>query len=238
MYFYNIEETMIVKYKVQMDYKKLKGLKQEIIEKCSLIEHKKEESTSSIIRLNSMYMKNYKSEKTNKKDFKTHKCIYSISYDIYTPPHLVDLINELLKENFSIIPEILDYKEYFNIEQSEIKDRYNELLNELYDPDYVKIYKDPNPKPENPNRREMLREMEKLLDDYQKKVEENSKKTKVDDYRIKVLNCLRLKEVKQYPIAMLAELYDFFDESTEKTVNKTLNKIITKKLIKDEKEEY
>ncbi len=234
MYFYNLEGTMIVKYKVKLDYKRLKELKFKIIDNCSLIEHKKEESPSAIIRLNSAHMKNYKSEKINTKD----EDIYSISYDLYYPPHLVELINELLKQNFSIIPEIIDYKEYFDIDYSIIKDRYYELLNELYDPDYVKIYKDPNPKPENPNRREMLKELEQMLTDYQNKIEENSKKTKLDEYRIKVLNCMRLQKVKQYPIAVLSELYDFFDESTEKTVNKTLNKILNKQLIKDEKEEY
>lgn len=238
MYFYNIEGTMIVKYEVKLNYPKLKELKKEIIDNCSLIEHKTEESTNSLILFDSVYMRNYRSIKTNKKDFKTKKNIYSISYDLYNPPYLITLINELLKENFSIITEILNYKENFSIEESEIKNRYNELLNELYDPDYVKIYKNPVQEEEDKNRIILLRELEELLTNYQNKKVENSKKNNVESYRIKVLNCIKLKEIKKYPIEMLIELQDFFDESNEKTVGKTLNKILTRKLINDEKKEF
>lgn len=238
MYFYNIEGTMIIKYEVKLNYKKLKELKKEIIDNCSLIKHQIEETINPIIVFNSIYMRNYKSIKTNKKDFKTKKSIYLVTYDLYNPPYLVELINELLKENFSIITEILNYKENFSIEVFEIKDRYNKLLNELYDPDYVKIYKSQVQEDDSKNRLNLLRELEKLLSNYQIEKEEHSKKTDIEKYRLKVLDCIKLKEIQKLPIEYLSFVQDFFNESNEKTISKTLNKILTRKLLNDEKKEF
>ena len=238
MYFYNIEETMIVKYEVELNYIKLKELKKEIINNCSLIIHKEEESTNSIILFDTVYMRNYRSIKTNKKDFKTKKSIHLVSYDLYSPPYLVILINELLKENFSVINEIMNYKENFSIEEPEIRERYNELVNELYDPDYVKIYKNPVQEEEDKNRIILLKELEELLTNYQNKKIENSEKTNVDKYRLKVLECIRLKKINSMPIEALTMIQTFFDESKEKTLNKTLNKMLKRKLINDEKKEF
>lgn len=238
MYFYNVEGTMIVKYEVQLDYRKLKELKKQIIDNCSLIEHKKEESTTAIIYFNSGYIKNYKSEKTNKKDFKTKRNIYSVSYDVYEPPYLVYLINELLKENTSVITEILNYEEIFDVEESKIKNKYDELLKKIYNPDYVKIYKNPVPEQEDKSRIDSLRELEKLLTDYQKEKEENNKKTNIEKYRMDVLNCIFLKEIQKLPIEYLSFVQNFFSESTEKTLDKTLKKILTKPLINNKKEEF
>ena len=44
MYFFDLDETIIVKYEVKLNIDKLKKLKKEIINNCSMIEHKSYET--------------------------------------------------------------------------------------------------------------------------------------------------------------------------------------------------
>ena len=224
MYFFDLDETIVVKYEVEINNEKLKKLKKEIIKKCSMIEHKSYETINPLSQFNFYYMKNYKKEKTNKKDFETKKDIYLISYDLYNPPYLVTLIDELLLGNTSVINDIKNYHESFSINEPSINDKYKKLLDLLYDPDYVKIYGVPENQEEKRNRVKLLKEMEDLLTNYKNKKINNSKEKNIDDYRIEVLDCITMKQIETISLESLVKIQRFFDKSNEKSLNKTLKK--------------
>lgn len=227
MYFYNLEGTIIIKYKVDLNITRLKKIKQDIIDNCSEINNKSYETTNPPL-FNHKYIKNYKKEKTNKKDFETKSDIYLVSYDFYNPPYLVTLIDELLLGNTIVINEIKKYKENFCIDNSNIQEQYKELLSKIYDKEDIKIYGAIQDESEKERRKVLLKDMESLLTKYQ-----NQKKPLIDEYRLQVLECINLKVLKSIPLDNLLEVQNFFSDSTEQTLNKNLYKILEKKLIKE-----
>lgn len=123
MLYFRKNNKVIEKYLISFDKEKIEKLKNEIINKCSFINHIEYESeilptfTNKIIR-------NYIDIPTGevKMYFEETKDIYRFSYDEYEPPYLVELINQLLDGNLSAIDKILRYD---ISSKSNIDDRIN-----------------------------------------------------------------------------------------------------------------
>lgn len=225
MYFYDLEGVNVVKYEVNLDINKLNQIKREIINNCSIIEHKSYETTNPIIKFESPYMKNYKSEKTNKKDFKTKKQIYIVSYDLYNYPYLVKLINELLLGNTSVIDEIKNYKENFSIEEPSINKEYNRLLS-LLEKEDIKIVGAQESEEEKQKRIHNLKKLEILLTNYQQEKVLYSKNNNIEEYKLKVLECIKLKKINSISLEVFLDMQNFFNDSTPQNLHNTLKKII------------
>lgn len=232
MYFYDLEDITIVKYEVKINISELKKLKKEIIKNCSRIVHKSYETTQfPNVFLNNI--KNYNSQNTGRKD-ENNNDIYLVSYDLYIYPYLVTLINELLLNNMSVINELQEYQEIYSIEQMDINGEYKKLLDKINSKEDIKIVGTNESEEDRKKRKQLLKEMEKLLTNFENQNSINSKSTEIDKYRLKVLNCINLKKIGNLSLKTFIEIQDFFTDSTEKVLNKNLIKILNRPLIKEE----
>lgn len=232
MYFYDLEDITIVKYEVKINISELKKLKKEIIKNCSRIVHKSYETTQfPNVFLNNI--KNYNSQNTGRKD-ENNNDIYLVSYDLYIYPYLVTLINELLLNNMSVINELQEYQEIYSIEQMDINGEYKKLLDKINSKEDIKIVGTNESEEDRKKRKQLLKEMEKLLTNFENQNSINSKSTEIDKYRLKVLNCIDLKKIGNLSLKTFIEIQDFFTDSTEKVLNKNLIKILNRPLIKEE----
>jgi len=225
MYFYNLEGTMIIKYKVDLNVTKLKKLKQEMINNCSQITNKTYETIETLL-FDSQYVKNYKRENTNKKDFDTNKDIFLVSYDLYNPPYLVILIDQLLLGNTIVINKIKKYNEIYCVDNSFIQEQYQNLLSSIYGEEDIKIYGEHPDETKKERKKQLLKEMEKLLNMYET---QNKNNDLIEGYRLQVLECINLNVIKTISLNMLFDIQDFFNDYTEQTINKDLYKILQKK---------
>lgn len=218
MYFYNIEETMIVKYKVNLNVTRLRNIKKQIIKKCSNPIFNSYETTNPPIQFDYPNITNYKLVKSDDKKFQ-------VSYDLYNVPYLVTLIKKLLLGNTNVISEIQNYQEFPSMEDPYVNEKYQILLSKLYDKEDIKIYG----AEENKQKRiVLLKELENLLSTYENKRLNNIKHDMVDRYRIKTLECIDLKFIKSISLKDFIELQCFFYNSDDKEMCEDLQKILKK----------
>lgn len=115
------DNDVVKKYKFEIDKEKLEKLKSEIIENCSIIRHKKTKvddrygMINSICKDKSIYIKNYNMKKIKEvenNDFygPSWYTVYEEEYDLYDYPDVVDIINEVLKNNEEMIIKLLNYE--------------------------------------------------------------------------------------------------------------------------------
>lgn len=115
---YYIEETdnEVVKYEVKLDTDRLKSLKEEIIEKCSEIDHRCYESDyePGYDFFETHHIENYHSTKTGKTKeyFEETRDIYKIEYDEYKSPLIVDYIDILINGDTTVIPSLKHYSSF------------------------------------------------------------------------------------------------------------------------------
>ncbi len=116
MIYFKKNEDTIEKYQVTFSPKELENLKEEIIENCSLIEHKEYKSDYAP-RFTNEIIKNFKSTPLGetKEYFEETRDVYQYTYDEYIPPYLVELINKLLNGNAKALEEILTFNPYSNL---------------------------------------------------------------------------------------------------------------------------
>lgn len=128
IYFKNNGE-IIEKYNVTFDKEKLDELNKKIINNCSFIQHKEFRSDYSPRFSNKDLVKNFKYSYVGEKEyFEETRDVYLYSYDEYIPPYLSQLIDRLLRDDVTVVDEILNY----NISnESQIDDRINMLNNKL-----------------------------------------------------------------------------------------------------------
>ncbi len=116
-YYYNIQKNSktnkyyINKYLVSLDIENLQILKENIINNCSHITHKKYETTEEPNYYDVQHIRNYKSKKLGiieQNDFLSQdKTNYLVEYDYYEHSKLVKTIDILLKGNLDIIDSLM-----------------------------------------------------------------------------------------------------------------------------------
>lgn len=189
MKYYNLKDDVIEKYNVTFDIKEIEKIKNEIINNCSDIEHKKYFSDYSPSFSKNDIIRNYHERRTGevKEYFEETRFIYEYSYDRYVPPHLVNLLNDLLKGE-NVLEDILTYKV---LDKLPIDIKIEEKEEELKDID------DKNTKVKI----EKLKEYEKLLE--LKKLNENQKPLSlyydklISLFKFELEDTLSIEEVKK-----------------------------------------
>ena len=195
MIYFRRNGEVIEKYQVDFDKEEIEKLKEEIINNCSFIEHEEYDSdysphfTDEIIR-------NYRSTRTGKvkEYFEETRGIYHYSYDIYKPPYLVKLINQLFDGNSKAIDEILNYD---ISPKSSIDDRINIVNQEFIKMDPEDIRK----------RKAKLKELEDLLN--AKKLNKNQQN--IDVYYNQLVGLIKFNLIDTLQISELSRIESFLE---------------------------
>lgn len=188
---YYIEETdnELIKYEVELDTERLNSLKEEIIEKCSEIDHRCYESDyePGYDFFETHHIENYHSTKTGKTKeyFVETRDIYKIEYDEYEHPLIVDYIDSLINGDTSVIPSLKSYSSFtpplVTARESE-KAVKSTLINYLNKPlEEIKI--------------EALTQSIHALSCLKEDIIKNKNQTSVAVYYDAVMNCITLTEV-------------------------------------------
>lgn len=123
MYYYKIKDNLVYKYKVVLDNETLDKIKDEIIDKCSVIEHVHTISRWEPLR-DTLCIKNHKRtllpNKYPDRLRNIESCEYDVEYDFYNIPNLIHLIRLLLQGYTSSIQKIENYTD-------DITDRINKI---------------------------------------------------------------------------------------------------------------
>ena len=98
MYYFKYDDLVIYKYIVNFDKNRMLSLRSNIINNCSELVHREVDSDIEIN--SSMRIRNLKQNKIGD--------MYHYSYDEYVYPHLVSLIDMLLKNDITSLERILD----------------------------------------------------------------------------------------------------------------------------------
>ena len=136
MYYYKKDESgRIEKYSIVFNKEALIALKIEIINNCSEISHKEVTGPLTVApnHFDFLRIRNYKEVKEGRvhsRDFYSqNEVIYTFSYDLYEPPYLVELIDELLEGNIEAMEEIINPS--FKKEKESFNDRIQKLEEEI-----------------------------------------------------------------------------------------------------------
>lgn len=206
------------KYKVDFDKERIEKLKNEIVNKCSFIEHKEYES-DSYISIDVNTVKNFMCNLIGKKEyFEEVRDVYFYQYDEYNPPYLVELINRLLKDDSSAIEEILNY----DISHELSIDDKIALVNK----EFIKIDSKDITK-----RKEKLKEIERLL-----KVQElNKDQQSIEFYYNQLIGLINFDLIDSISISKISRVESFLEiklndqliasDSLDKVYVKSLKKI-------------
>lgn len=206
------------KYKVDFDKERIEKLKNEIVNKCSFIEHKEYES-DSYISIDVNTVKNFMCNLIGKKEyFEEVRDVYFYQYDEYNPPYLVELINRLLKDDSSAIEEILNY----DISHELSIDDKIALVNK----EFIKIDSKDITK-----RKEKLKEIERLL-----KVQElNKDQQSIEFYYDQLIGLINFDLIDSISISKISRVESFLEiklndkliasDSLDKVYVKSLKKI-------------
>ena len=195
MLYFRKNDDVIEKYQIDFDKEKIKKLKQEIINNCSLIKHIEYESDYTPILSNEI-VKNFTYTRTGKEReyFEETRDIYHYSYDRYEPPYLVELINQLLNDNSKVIDQILNYE---ISSESTIDDSIELAYKEFKEID-----------PENVTKKaEKLKELEDLL----KAKNYNINQQNIDLYYKELIELIKFNLIDSLPINELNKIESFLE---------------------------
>ena len=217
MLYFRKNDDVIEKYQIDFDKEKIKKLKQEIINNCSLIKHIEYESDYTPILSNEI-VKNFTYTRTGKEReyFEETRDIYHYSYDRYEPPYLVELINQLLNDNSKIIDQILNYE---ISSESTIDDSIELAYKEFKEID-----------PENVTKKaEKLKELEDLL----KAKNYNINQQNIDLYYKELIELIKFNLIDSLPINELNKIESFLEInlSSEVEISDSDKKPFVKSLI-------
>ena len=219
MLYFRKNDDVIEKYQIDFDKEKIKKLKQEIINNCSLIKHIEYESDYTPILSNEI-VKNFTYTRTGKEReyFEETRDIYHYSYDKYEPPYLVALINQLLllNDNSKVIDQILNYE---IASKSTIDDKI-----ELAYKEFKKI------DPENATKKaEKLKELENLL----KAKKLNINQQNIELYYNQLMELIKFNLIDSLPINELNKIESFLEInlSSEVEISDSNKKPFVKSLI-------
>lgn len=215
MIYFKRNEDIIEKYRVTFDKEKIKEVRNEIINNCSFIKHHEYESDYGPRFTKEDIIKNFKHTNTGKKKeyFEETRDIDLFSYDEYIPPHLVDIIDQLLNGKAKAINKIFRYD---ISDKSTIDDKINAVNQEI-----IEIA------PENiEERKEKLVELEELL-----KVKELNKNQKdIEIYYNELINLISFELIDTLLVNDLKRVEDFLELTLANRVivNNTDGKTIAK----------
>lgn len=217
MLYFRKNDDVIEKYQIDFDKEKIKKLKQEIINNCSLIKHIEYESDYTPILSNEI-VKNFTYTRTGKEReyFEETRDIYHYSYDRYEPPYLVELINQLLNDNSKVIDQILNYE---ISSESTIDDSIELAYKEFKEID-----------PENVTKKaEKLKELEDLL----KAKNYNINQQNIDLYYKELIELIKFNLIDSLPINELNKIESFLEInlSSEVEISDSDKKPFVKSLI-------
>lgn len=208
---------VVEKYKVDFDKERIEKLKNEIVNKCSFIEHKEYES-DSYISIDVNTVKNFMCNLIGKKEyFEEVRDVYFYQYDEYNPPYLVELINRLLKDDSSAIEEILNY----DISHELSIDDKIALVNK----EFIKIDSKDITK-----RKEKLKEIERLL-----KVQElNKDQQSIEFYYDQLIGLINFDLIDSISISKISRVESFLEiKLNDKLIaSDSLDKVYVKSLKK------
>lgn len=109
MYCFYDNGNIISKMKITICRDEIKDLRNEIIDNCSIITFEEYDSDYEP-NTNNCFFRNYKKQDIGTKEyFEEIRTLYHISYELFTPPYLVSLIDRLLKNDPSSLYEIDHY---------------------------------------------------------------------------------------------------------------------------------
>ena len=225
MYYFRKEEHFIVKYSVMIDEEKLKKLRWEVIDKCSLIIHKCYKTTHRPNEFDYAHIRNYKEKKVGVIEYNDFYSMpedqYLVEYDYYEHSSLVSLIDKLLEGNINVIEEIeklqeLNIQTHIQKEEMELVTEQNEIINNL---NTVEIN-------DRAKYIEKLNQSHKKLNDFQKKKELNKNQIPEIVYCSKILECIKLTKIGIIELIKVLQLQRFFSESAEKNCDIETNKIL------------
>ena len=225
MYYFKKEDEFIVKYNVILDVEKLKKLRWEIIDKCSIIIHKCYKTTHTPNEYDYEHIRNYKEKKVGVIEYNDFYSMpedqYLVEYDYYEHSPLVSLIECLLEGNINILEEITKLQQS-NIqseiqkEELELVKEQNEIINNL---NSVEV-SDRN------KYIEMLNHSQKKLNDFQNKKELNKNQIPEIIYCSKILECITLRKIGIIELTEVLSIKQFFLDSTEKNCDIEVNKML------------
>ena len=205
MFYFKVANDVVEKYQVSFNKEEIEKLKKEIIRNCSNIVHREYYNESMPHFIDKSLIFNFHSTYIGEKEyFEETKDIYLFTFDEYEVPYLVKLIARLLKEDSSVLEEILNYKE-------EEKVAIDEKIN-LVNQEYLKesnIFK----------RQQRLKELESLLNE--KDLNKNQQSTYL--YYAKLLSFLNFELVDTLSLKDIKRVEDFYTNRA-KNLSKALKK--------------
>ena len=207
MIYFRKNDEVIEKYQVNFDKKEIEKLKNQIINKCSFIQHKEYESYCDYSPkfLYDITIRNFTYAATGKKHecFEETRDIYRYSYDEYKPPYLVSLMDQLLNGNSEAIDGILSYDISTKLNIDDRIKFKNKEFNEIA--------------PENINKKkEKLKELEDLL----KEKELNKNQQSIDLYYSQLMELIKFNLIDSLPISELDRIESFLEINLSSKVEK------------------
>ncbi len=205
MFYFKVDNEVVEKYQVNYNKEEIEKLRENIIHNCSHIVHREYYNHYPPHFTDKSLIFNFKSMFAFEKEyFEETKDIYLYTFDEYEPPSLIKLVDRLLKEDATVIDEILNYK-------VEDKVSFNEEINKV-NQEYL-----------NANnvfeRQQRLKELENLLN--QKNLNKNQQSTYI--YYQKLLSLIKFELIDTLSLEYIQRVEDFYSKDT-KVLSKALKK--------------
>lgn len=217
MYYFVKTEVRIEKYSVDFDKEELEKLRLEIINNCSEVTHHEYDGIDSPSPSDYLKIRNYSAKKIDRietnREFGEYTDLYHFRYDEWEFPHLVKLIDGLLKSNKESVLQIMNPD--YNLEKSLLEHRISKLSEEI---DTISNL-EPKKKIEKLNELQELMEKGKL----------NNFKKSVIPYYQKVQDLLTIELVDSIDIQDLLKIQNFFEIELKdvKNTDNHIQKILT-----------
>lgn len=216
MYYYKVVGNLVYKYEVKLDLLRLHRVKNEVKDNCSIITHKKYETTT--LPESRPTIVNYKKEKVGMNNDDIYK--YLVEYDEIEYSPLVFYIVELMLGHTDSIEKIEKFKEEVEDFDMIIKNIVKEqqvIINNL---DKIEDFD---------VKMNLLVDKRKQLLEYKQKRELNKHRISANKYRKEVLRCITLNEVELIPLKTLLDANDFLKDCKDTTMHSSLEKKLVRK---------
>ena len=205
MFYFKVEKEVVLKYQVNFNREEIEKLRENIIHNCSHIVHREYYNTCPPNFTDKSLIFNFKSTFAFEKEyFEETKDVYLYTFDEYEVPYLIKLINRLLKEDATVLEEILNYKVE---DKASLEEQINFVNQEYLKADNV--FK----------RQEKLKELESLLS--QKNLNKNQQSTYI--YYQKLLSLIKFELIDTLPLDYIQRVEDFYAKGP-KVLSKALKK--------------
>lgn len=206
MTYYQEEKDEVIKYDVILNKEKLTKLRDEIIDNCSKIVHKKYESDIEPDFFDVKRYRNYSAKKTGrvKEYYGENKDIYELEYDEYIYPKLISYIDMLLTGDFTSAYESLKvYKG--EIQEESIEDDNFPEIKQCIEQELTKAEININIS--------MLKALLNKVEEYQNNLKLNQKRKSDMNYYHEVMSCITLTEIDRITKVEVKRVENFYGRS-------------------------